>query len=244
MTGPPLDRIQRMPPTEAVLFDAGETLVRPEPSYGGLLHAILGDLGHAHEQDTVEQYARPALVAALERSTAENRPWSVSPESSIAFWTAVYTDMLAGLGIDDPGGALAQRIYREFAQPHRYGLFPDALPALRELKVRGYRLGVISNWEDWLPSLLQRLGVADLFDVVVVSGAEGVEKPDPAIFTCALERMGVKAERSVYVGDSLTHDVAPALALGMRAVLVDRHGRHNGAHRPTIESLGILAAVL
>jgi len=233
-----------MPPYEAILFDAGETLVRPEPSFGGLLHAILGELGHARDADRVEARARPALLAALERSTTEKRPWSVTPESSIAFWTGVYADMLAGLGIDDPHGSVATAIYREFAQPHRYGLFPDALPALREMKVRGYRLGVVSNWEGWLASLFERLGVAHLFDAIVVSGAEGVEKPDPAIFTIALERMGVAPERSVYVGDSLTHDVVPALSLGMGAVLIDRHRRHGGAHRPTIESLGILSAVL
>lgn len=233
-----------MPPYEAILFDAGETLVRPEPSFGGLLHAILNDLGHAHTEDEVERCARPALMTALDRATSEKRPWSVSPDSSIAFWTGVYADMLGALGIEDRDGALATRIYREFAQPHRYGLFPDALPALRELKVHGYRLGVVSNWEDWLASLFERLGVVDLFDVVVVSGAEGVEKPDPAIFVRALERMGVDAAKSVYVGDSLTHDIAPALALGMGAVLIDRHRRHNGAHRPTIESLGILSAVL
>ncbi|HVL90120.1 MAG TPA: HAD-IA family hydrolase [Actinomycetota bacterium] len=233
-----------MPPYEAVLFDAGETLVRPEPSFGGLLHAILHDLGYVHTEDEVERCARPALMTALDRATAERRPWSVSPDSSIAFWSGVYTDMLGGLGIEDRDGALATRIYREFAQPHRYGLFPDALPALRELKVRGYRLGVVSNWEDWLASLFERLGVASLFDAVVVSGSEGVEKPDPAIFAIALERMGVPPERSVYVGDSLTHDVAPALSLGMGAVLIDRHRRYDGVHRPTIESLGILSAVL
>lgn len=229
---------------DTVLFDAGETLVRPEPSFGGLLRSILSEMGYDLPEDHVDDRARAALAHALHESWTTERPWSVSKEASREFWTRLYAAMLTELQIDDPDGVLPHAMYEQFAQPHRYGLFPDALPALRELKVHGYRLGVISNWEDWLESLFERLGVADLFDVVVVSGSEGVEKPDPAIFAIALERMGADASRTVYVGDSPTHDVAPALALGMGAVLIDRHGRHPGAHRPTIESLGILTAVL
>ena len=229
---------------DTVLFDAGETLVRPEPSFGGLLREILAGEGHDLPEAHVDERARAALTVAVRQSWAQQQPWSVSKEASRDFWTRLYASMLDSMEIHDPTGTLPGTMYEQFAQPHRYGLFPDALPALRELKTLGYRLGVISNWEDWLAELFETLGVAGLFDVVVVSGAEGVEKPDPAIFTIALERMGVAAERAVYVGDSPTHDVQPALALGMGAVLIDRHGRHAGAHRPTIESLGILSAVL
>lgn len=50
---------------DAVLFDAGETLVRPDPSFVGLLHSIPGDPGYAHDEANVARFARPALVAAL-----------------------------------------------------------------------------------------------------------------------------------------------------------------------------------
>jgi putative hydrolase of the HAD superfamily len=86
-------------------------------------------------------------------------------------------------------------------------------------------LGVISNFEGWLEPLLTELGVRDRFAVLVVSGVEGVEKPDPRIFRLAAERAGVAPERCVYVGDDPALDVAPAASVGMRPVLIDRRGR-------------------
>lgn len=233
-----------MPGYDVILFDAGETLVSAQPSFGALLHMLLEQLGHTREAADVERHARLALADAVATATAEGWTWSTSNEASQRFWTGIYRTLLVQLGIDDESGSVATEIYAQFTKPERYGLFPDALPALRELKAHGYRLGVISNWEDWLESLLVELKIIHLFDVVVVSGACGIEKPDTRIFTMALDDMKVAPERACYVGDSLTHDVAPALALGMGAVLIDRHDRHAGAHRPTIQSLGQLAAVL
>ncbi len=229
---------------DAVLFDAGETLVHPSPSFGGLLHQLIADLGHRFDPDDVERHARAALTEASAEALGEGRTWSTSNEASRDFWTGIYRSLFATLGVDDDHGRLADTIYGEFTKPHHYVLFPDAMPALRELKALGYRLGVISNWEDWLAGLLEALGVTPLLDVVVVSGAEGVEKPDPQIFHLALQQMEIPPARAVYVGDSPSHDVRPALALGMGAVLLDRHGYHNGVHRPTIGSLGLLTAAL
>lgn len=228
---------------DAVLFDAGETIVRPEPSFGDALRALFAEHGHHFDQADVDREARAALAAASQRAARDGIAWTTSAEASRRFWTGIYVATLAALGVADDGD-VAGRIYEQFTQPHRYALFPDALPALRELKASGYRLGLVSNWEAWLAGLLDRLGVAPLFDVAVVSGAEGVEKPDPRIFEIALHRMGVAPERAAYVGDSPSHDVEPAMRLGMGAVLVDRHGSHAGLYRPTISSLGLLTAVL
>jgi putative hydrolase of the HAD superfamily len=63
----------------------------------------------------------------------------------------------------------------------------------------------------------------------VISGVEGVEKPDPAIYRLALDRAGVDAADAAFVGDNPEFDVAPAAALGMTPVLIDRRGRHPDA---------------
>jgi FMN phosphatase YigB (HAD superfamily) len=74
----------------------------------------------------------------------------------------------------------------------------------------------------------------------VISGVEGVEKPDHRIFRLALERTGRIPEESVYVGDSPSFDIEPARAVGMFAVLLDRRGRHpdhRGVRITTLEEL-------
>ncbi len=79
--------------------------------------------------------------------------------------------------------------------------------------------------------------MADYFPVRVISGAEGVEKPDPQIFHIALERAGVEPEESVYVGDHLYFDVEPAAQIGMLPVLIDRRGMYPDADCVRITSL-------
>jgi putative hydrolase of the HAD superfamily len=78
------------------------------------------------------------------------------------------------------------------------------------------------------------------FDVRIISGVEGLEKPDPRIFHLALDRAGVRAERSVYVGDNPVLDVEAARAVGMFPVLVDRRDQfpeHTGARITSLADL-------
>ena len=86
-----------------------------------------------------------------------------------------------------------------------------------------------SNWDVSLHDVLAATGLASLLDATLTSAELGVAKPDPAIFARALAVAGVEARRAVHVGDSLEHDVAGALAAGVRPVLVDRDGTAWGA---------------
>ena len=88
------------------------------------------------------------------------------------------------------------------------------------------------------------LDVRDAFPVRVISGVEGMEKPDPRIFELAMSRAGVAAEDSVYVGDNPEFDVDPPAALGMFTVLIDRRGRHEGHDGARITDLAELPGVL
>jgi putative hydrolase of the HAD superfamily len=102
--------------------------------------------------------------------------------------------------------------------------YPDVLPALRELRARGLRLVVVSNWDFSLHERLEETGVAALVDGAVASAEVGHAKPDGAIFAHALELAGATPETALHAGDSPDADVAGALAAGLRAVLVARDG--------------------
>ncbi|MCZ0983020.1 HAD-IA family hydrolase [Streptomyces diastatochromogenes] len=90
----------------------------------------------------------------------------------------------------------------------------------RAARAAGHRLGLLSNSFGLDPfNPYEHVGIWDLFDVHVVSELEGLAKPDPAIYRLALERMGLPAERCVFVDDHAVN-LPPAAALGISTVHV------------------------
>ncbi|HEY7266105.1 MAG TPA: HAD-IA family hydrolase [Solirubrobacterales bacterium] len=112
----------------------------------------------------------------------------------------------------------------ELVDAIRFEAYPDAAPALRELRDRGTRLVAVSNWDCSLPAVLDRVGLRELLDGVVSSAGAGARKPDPAIFASALELAGCGPEEALHVGDTREEDIAGARAAGIRALLIDRTG--------------------
>jgi len=102
-------------------------------------------------------------------------------------------------------------------------LDPEAKSVLGELQGR-YKLALISNFDHppHVHRLLDELALRPFFDAVVVSGDVGVKKPDPAIFTPALEQTGLATDEVLFVGDSPEDDIAGAKAAGLRPVLIRR----------------------
>ncbi len=100
-------------------------------------------------------------------------------------------------------------------------LFPDVLETLRWLKERGFRLGSVTNRGYGGPRFhqeLRDLGLAELFDVVVLSCDVGYLKPHPRIYQQALEAMRLTPPETAMVGDSMRADVEGAKALEMMAI--------------------------
>jgi REG-2-like HAD superfamily hydrolase len=164
-------------------------------------------------------------------------------EESRAFWAQFYRALLAALGrADDP--ELRDQLYVEFQRLENWRLYPDAIPVLGELRARGYRLGVVSNWEEWLEDLLLALEVHHLFEVIVASGPFGRAKPHPSIFRRALDLAGVAPSEAVHVGDSPREDIEGARSAGLRPILIDRRGRYPDLDVERIVSLSELLGVL
>ena len=127
-------------------------------------------------------------------------------------------------------------------------LLPDAAAVLAELCVRGYKLGVITNGEDWSQMRKLRVtGLLPLVDLIVISGNEQIKKPDPQIFTRAAERLGVQPAECAFVGDHARNDIYGAGAVGMTTIWYpgDQLWPAEFAVAPdhTIHSLGDLLAI-
>lgn len=232
---------------EIVFLDAGETILYPHPSFSELFATVVTEAGvrvSAGDVEDVRRRLAPHLVDMAEDSGADGGV-SLSEESSRTFWTFLYRRFLQELGHEDE--ALVERLFSVFSSTSTYRLYDDVLPALRELSERGYRLGLISNFERWLEEMLVELEVGHVFDVAVISGIEGVEKPDASIYERALDKAGVDAGRAVHVGDSPGLDVAPARSVGIETVLLDRLGRyadHDGHRIASLKELPDLLSKL
>jgi putative hydrolase of the HAD superfamily len=92
----------------------------------------------------------------------------------------------------------------------------DTRTTLEQLRQHGRKMGVITNGAiKWQQQKLDSLGITPLFDSVLISEAEGLRKPDRAIFERALERLSVRAEEAMFVGDNPEADIAGARAAGL-----------------------------
>jgi len=134
-------------PVECVLFDAGDTLLSPSPSFQGRFVQVAAGAGLELEEAQVT-----AAIAAAVRAAEWPTDWT-DPATQRSFWIRFYRQVLADLGHTD-GVALAEALFESFSDPAAYKLFADARPALEALAGRGIKLGVVSNFEPWLEQVL------------------------------------------------------------------------------------------
>ena len=119
-----------------------------------------------------------------------------------------------------------------------WAAFPEARAALEEARSRGWRLAVLSNTDrDLLDASLARIGVE--FELSIVASEIGSYKPSRGHWDEFFARSGADRERYVHVAASLFHDIAPATALGLRTVWVNRLGEEADP-QPDVELHGLV----
>ncbi len=178
----------------AVFFDVGETLVHVDPSFADLFVTVLAGAGHIRSVDEVRN-ASAHVYTRFSEAARDGSMWTTTPERSRTFWTSVYERMLGELGVAD-GDGLAATLHREFTRLENYVLFDDVRPTLASLREAGLLLGIVSNFEAWLEDWFGVHELLETFPVRVISGIEGIEKPDERIFRLALERASVSPRRN------------------------------------------------
>ena len=119
------------------------------------------------------------------------------------------------------GADLADRLGAHFSDnyPRYCRLPPDTSATMETLRAHGKKLGVITNGPvEWQRRKLQALGIASSFDTVLISEAEGIQKPDTRIFARGVARCGTEASETMFVGDHPDADVAGSRAAGLLPV--------------------------
>ena len=231
---------------DAVLFDLGGTLLDyPIPSWPVMVgQCARGAYGYLTKP---ERDLPPPATKIPDPSEARARRKRVPPDSALAHRAMMALRRM----VRSLSGRTLPRVAEACARPlvAEGHVFDDTLPALRTLRDRGYRLGLISNtpWgtPDYLwTGQLERFGLAAYFEVALFSSDVGFRKPDGRIFRMALQRLGLAPERVVFVGDNPVADVLGAQRAGLASVLIVRPGCLSSGVSPVpdlrIESLAEL----
>jgi len=216
---------------DAVLFDAGGVLVLPDPS---VLRPLLVTYGGIDDTDT-HRRAHYAGMAHKSRERSAERDWSSYNE--------VY---VSSVGVSDDLIEHAAEVLDHTRSAHLWRWpIPETLTALSALAEAAVPMGVVSNASGQIEEALLRAGICQTGDgpgvamrVVIDSYVVGVAKPDPSIFDHALPHFSeFDRSRILYVGDSVTMDIASARGAGLHPVLLDPFDDHAGADFERIPSV-------
>jgi putative hydrolase of the HAD superfamily len=195
---------------EAVTFDVGGTLIEPWRS-----------VGHVYSE-VAARHGVHVPAAVLNARFAE--AWKAKGDfgHSLSDWSNLVDATFAGLTDQPPSKTFFPELYEEFAVQSAWRVFEDVLPCLEMLQRMNKRLAVISNWDERLRPLLDRLNLTRFFEVIVVSIEVGAPKPNRRIFETAAAELGVEPSRILHVGDSPREDVKGARDTGFGGVLIRR----------------------
>jgi putative hydrolase of the HAD superfamily len=229
-----------------VFLDVAGTLLRVRGGVGQQYAAVARRFGVDPDPAALDREFPAAFRAAPPMAFPGVSPHAI-PERERAVWREIVRTVFEGAGLLPAFAPAAfdayfDAVYAHFEEAGVWEVFPDVPPALAALRDLGCPLGIISNFDGRLFRILDRLGLRAWFASVTLSSQVGAAKPACEIFAHALRRHGVEAGDALHVGDSPVADCEGARAAGLRAVLIDRAGRH--ADRPGVLRAASLAAVV
>jgi putative hydrolase of the HAD superfamily len=224
---------------DAVFFDAGNTLIYPDPPVGEVYARALCAAGIDADPARMEECFREAWVRLRRERIGAGLEYGGTDDEARKWWREVAWESFRPFGHPEAFDQVFGSLWNHFANEGAWGIFDDVWPTFRELRRRGIGIGLISNWDSRLEPVLAGLGLSEEFDWIIVSCHIGIEKPDSRIFHRARELCGVEARRLVHVGDSLADDVLGAQAAGMHAIWL----RREDGHAPAAEGLTVVATL-
>ena len=218
----------------AVLFDVDFTLARPGPELQPEGYTRVG-ARHGLVLDTAKYgAARDAALVDLKRHP--------ELEHDEEIWVAFTERIVLGMGGSPPASYdVALELTSGWQRHENFELYEDTIPVLDELRAAGLKIGLVSNSARDVRAFAVHHSLE--IDAGISSFQHGRTKPHESIFRAVLELLEVEPSEAAMVGDTVEDDVEGALALGMRAVLVDRLGLRPD-FEPRIDDLYALPAAL
>ncbi len=228
---------------KSIFFDAAGTLFTVNGSVGEIYARIAREHGKEVSVKDLEAGFRRCFAAAPPMAFPGAAPERIL-ELEKKWWRDVVQDVFVPLGPFPRFAEYFDVLFAYFARTEAWQLYPETLKTLVALHDRGFKLGVISNFDSRLFGLLDGFGISRFFDPIIISTQAGAAKPEVEIFAQALAVHNLRPEETLHIGDSLHADIAGAQAAGLLPVLVDRQGKEPAAdHYQSVKSLVELLAV-
>ena len=201
---------------DAVLFDAGGTILRVKPSVEAVYSETAALHGFQVEPPAILRNFKSAWKRSLERSRA--RDYRSNDDILREEWFEIVKDTFGESVPASRIRGLFDDLYERFISASAWSLAPGTRESIEYLRREGIRLGILSNWDSRLRKMLAQLEIDREFDFLVISHEVGYEKPHATIFEEALRLAGTPPERTLHVGDSYEADILPATSLGLRTL--------------------------
>jgi putative hydrolase of the HAD superfamily len=219
---------------KAVLFDVDFTLARPGPELGPDGYVRAGERHGLRLDPTRYEAARDAALVDLRRHP--------ELEHDDEIWFRFTERIVRGMGGDaDSAYDCAVEITRGWERHENFDLYDDVTATLDGIREAGLGIGLVSNSARDVVEFARHHGLE--VDAGISSFHHGHTKPHASIFRAVLDLLGVAPAEAVMVGDTIADDVEGALAIGMRAILLDREDRRP-EFEPRIQTLNDLLPIL
>lgn len=224
-----------------VLFDVGNTLHHLDHAY---IAEAISRRGPAvtPRQVAMAEYTAKATVDARFRARDDGTDAGDDAERRLGYFETI----LETLRVQPHAwAAIIDDLHAEDQRECLWRVMAETTPqVLRELRSRGFTLGIVSNADGRVAASLAAKGTAEYFAAVVDSYVVGVEKPDARIFEIALEGCAASPEETVFVGDIYEIDIRGARNAGISGLLLDPLGGYAPVDCPRLRALDELLDLL
>jgi len=210
---------------KAVSFDAADTLFY-----------IKDGLGHTYAKVANKYGISPS---PMELKTSFSKHFSKAPPLAFNtddqekrkkleknWWYDVVHNVYKDVGMFERFDEYFNDLFEVF-RTRAWEIFPETKEALSELKNRGYKTIIVSNFDSRVYDVCRNLEISQYFDDFVISSERGYAKPSVEIFQITLKRKNLNPDQCIHIGDDFTNDYICPTAIGMNALFLDREGTSN-----------------
>lgn len=206
----------------AVSFDAADTLFYIRDGLGRTYAQLAGKYGvNPSPEELKASFSRhfpKAPPLAFNTSDQEERK-----KLEKNWWYNVVHDVYKDVGMFESFNEYFNDLFEVF-RTQAWKIFPETRQVLSELKSRGYKIIVVSNFDSRVYDVCRNLEISQYFDDFVISSEAGYAKPSVEIFKISLKRRGLQPDQCVHIGDNFANDYICPTTLGMKALFLDREG--------------------